>query len=118
MTTSHRTPTGKNKRTYPESIKILVSDDGSVDIDKKPLEKQKDIYEKRYEQDTGWRSKLSWWVIAVDSVWLISIIIILILLGVGCLNLPTPVIITLLATTTINVLGLAFIVLRGMFPNK
>lgn len=38
--------------------------------------------------------------------------------GYNTLNLDKEVLITLLATTTVNVLGLAYIVLKGIFPEE
>lgn len=70
----------------------------------------------RFEKDTRWRYRLSWWVIGVDSVWLAAVLSIL-ALNSGYLHLTDAVLITLLATTTANVLGLAFIVLKGLFSN-
>lgn len=77
----------------------------------------KDQIKERYEQDTKWRSKLSWWVIGVDSIWLIAIIAIL-FFNKKCFELSDNVLMVLLGTTTINVLGLAHIVLRGLFQVK
>ena len=53
------------------------------------------------------------WVIGVDSVWLIAILLILVFSAY--LRLNDSVLIMLLGTTTANVLGLALIVLKGLF---
>lgn len=52
----------------------------------------------------------------MDSVWLAAVLCIQTLNG-GYLHLNDAVLVTLLATTTANVLGLAFIVLKGLFSN-
>ena len=52
-------------------------------------------------------------MIGVDSVWLIAILLILVFSAY--LRLNDSVLIMLLGTTTANVLGLALIVLKGLF---
>ena len=86
------------------------SQGGTPDPDRKPLEDQ------RYEQDTKWRDYLAWWVIGVTSGWMLIILFILVIKGFcSTFDLEKEVLITLLATTTANVLGLPLIVLRGIF---
>ena len=63
------------------------------------------------------RGLLAWWVIIVDSVWLAGVLVILIL-NKRCVQLSDPVLGALLCTTTANVLGLAFIVLKGLFQTE
>lgn len=86
------------------------------DIDKMSLDEQK-LKNDRYQKDTNWRHRLSWWVIGVDSVWL-SVILLILALNNSYIHLSDPVLMMLLGTTTINVLGLAFIVLKGLFNEK
>lgn len=75
---------------------------------------------RRFKQDTLHRKILMYWVISVVSCWLIVVLVLLFLSGFGIVQFQPTVLVTLLATTTINVLGLAFIVLRGIFfiPTK
>lgn len=89
----------------------------STDKDEHSLKEQKKLYNDRFRKDTKWRCILSWWVICVDSVWLLAILIIL-THNQHCFFLSDAVLMTLLGTTTINVLGLAFIVLKGLFDNN
>lgn len=49
-----------------------------------------DLTQKRYEQDTRWRSRLSRWVIIIDSAWLCAIIVIL-WFNDGCFKLSDNV---------------------------
>lgn len=71
----------------------------------------------RYKQDTKWRDLLAKWVVWVTSGWMFIILVILFIEGFcGTFDLEKEVLITLLATTTANVLGLPLIVLRGIFP--
>lgn len=74
----------------------------------------------RYKQNTVHRDFLVKWVVVTNSTWLIAVIIILIAHGAyeekaKLFHLSDNVIITLLGTTTVNVLGLAYIVLKGLF---
>lgn len=95
---------------------ISPSETPTVDSDRHSLTELAALANDRFEKDTRWRCRLSWWVIAVDSVWLAAVLSILALNG-GYLHLNDAVLITLLASTTANVLGLAFIVLKGLFSN-
>lgn len=72
----------------------------------------------RYEQDTKHRSILAYWVIWVTSSWLVCVIVILILNGCSVLEISDIVLNVLLATTTANILGLPYIVLKGLFGSK
>lgn len=84
-------------------------------IDNKPKEEQE---KERYEQDTKHRSVLAYWVIWVTSSWLLCVIVILVLDGCSVLDISDVVLNVLLATTTANVLGLPYIVLKGLFGSK
>lgn len=72
----------------------------------------------RYKQDTRQRKFLAQWVVWVSSVWLGVVLIIIIMCGFQWLTLDVAVLNVLLATTTANVLGLAYIVLKGLFGHK
>jgi hypothetical protein len=81
-------------------------------VDDMSLAEQKAV---RYGQDTKYRSHLAIWVMWIVPGWLVLVIVILGLCGFRVMELNTEVLITLLATTTVNVLGLAYIVLKGIF---
>ena len=86
------------------------SQGGPPDPDRKPLEND------RYKQDTKWRDRLARWVVIVTSIWMLIILFILVIKGFcSTFDLEKEVLITLLATTTANVLGLPLIVLSGIF---
>lgn len=72
----------------------------------------------RFSQDTRFRKHLANWVMIIVPSWLVTVIVILILCGCRVLEFNSEVLITLLATTTVNVLGLAYIVLKGIFPEE
>jgi hypothetical protein len=87
-----------------------------IDIDGLDVEKQDML--RRYRQDTKERRLLSHWVICVVSIWLLLTVLMLGLNRPLCLKLSDAVCCTLLGTTTANILGLAFIVLKGLFPDS
>lgn len=89
----------------------------SKNRDESSLTEQEILYNERYQKDTKWRDKLSCWVIVTDSLWLIFVAIVLCVNG-SKLPLSDSVLIMLLGTTTANVLGLAYIVLKGQFSNN
>lgn len=93
----------------------LTSSRTYIDTDSFGLKSQESI---RYRQDTKERRLLSHWVIVVVSVWLFLTIAILALNRLLRFNLSDTVCCMLLGTTTANILGLAFIVLKGLFPNN
>lgn len=68
----------------------------------------------RFKQDTRLRKCLANWTMTIISVWLIAVLAILIF----CRHLDNQVLITLLATTTINILGLPKIILEGLFKES
>ena len=70
----------------------------------------------RYRQDTRWRQWLTTWVVVVDTLWLGGTMWLL-LCNQQHVHLPPAVLVALLCTTTANVLGLAYIVLKGLFAH-
>lgn len=89
-----------------------VGFDTDYDSDDLPGQRRK-LKDKRYQQDTSDRRWLAIWTAAVVTLWLGVVLVIL--FKNKWLRLSDAVIITLLGTTTLNVLGLSFIVLRGHF---
>lgn len=80
-----------------------------------PDERIWDMHRKRIEnnglsQDISHRKILVYWVIWVVSLWLVVILCIIV-----WRDLSDTVKITLLTTTTVNILGLPYIILKGLF---
>lgn len=101
------------------NIHIHPESNSSCDIsienaDSLALEKQERV---RFAQDTRHRHWLVGWMMAIVSVWLIWVLIITMFNSQWSLNIKPEVLITLLATTTINVLGLSKIILNGLFKH-
>lgn len=86
-----------------------------ADIDNDSLRGQK---RDRYRQNTTYRCHLTRWVMLIVPIWLSVVYLLLLLCGFGVCKLSDVVLSTLLATTTVNILGLAYIVLKGMFPQE
>lgn len=97
----------------PEQIIIPSSEGHTSNPDSLSMEEQQVL---RFIQDTHQRSDLLCWVMVVISLWLFLVLVILFMLGCGCLHLSENIIITLLVTTTANILGMAYLVLGDLFP--
>ena len=82
------------------------------DIDTSSLKEQEKI---RYPQDTGFRRHLTGWVMPIIPIWLYMVFQLLCKCADGQWHPSDAVLSTLPATTTANILGLADIVLKGMF---
>lgn len=73
---------------------------------------------RRFAQDTKHRRTLVCWMMCVVSVWLGIVLLIVIFNKRMQIGIENEVLITLLATTTVNVLGLSRIVLNGLFGTQ
>lgn len=85
------------------------------DVDVSSMKDQEKI---RYSQDTKYRRHLTQWVMHLVPLWLIGVFVVVCLCASGCWKLSDIAFSALLTTMTANILGLAYIVLRGMFPQK
>ena len=94
-----------------------ASNNKDLDIDSDDLKlqrKMKELEVEKFDSDIKDRKWLAKWSAVVVSIWLILVVVIL-FLNKCLLNLSDAVLMTLLGTTTLNILGLSFIVLRGHF---
>ena len=105
----------------PMDINNLLSD--KVDIDASIPEDDYDEHgigwqqTKRYAQDTRLRVSLTKWLQWLIPIWLFCVIaIVSVSMFLG--HLDSSVLIALLTTTTVNILGLPYIVLKGLFEPK
>lgn len=90
----------------------------SLDIDSDKIEVQKEVKilaAQRYYSDTKDRKWLALWTALIVTIWLLAVLMILVFNEIFNMKLTENVLITLLSTTTLNVLGLSFIVLKGHF---
>lgn len=96
-----------------------VSATKSKDIEKR----DEDLRKKRIENDVAeneleLKKGICNWVKWVVTIYLIFIAIIVLALTAGIGQLNDNVIIALLTTTTINILGLPYMIIKSLFPSK
>lgn len=108
----------KSLKEIIESSHVHKDHDMDIDSDDLYLQKLKKRLEaERYSSDTKDRKWLAVWTAVTVSLWLGGVIYIL-MHNDKTFCLSDTVIVTLLGTTTLNVLGLSFIVLRGHFRDN
>lgn len=91
---------------------VHAQSDTSWDSDVMDLRSQK---RDRYRQDTSYRRYFAIWVMVIVPVWLASILVLVYLDGFDKIHINDPVFIAFLTNSTATVLGLAYIVLKGIF---
>lgn len=115
LTNDH--PQATNDR--PQSSKKIEEKDSQIPekIEKKDLEYEADRLNNVQKQSLIELQKdICYWVRWVVSIYLAVVGFILLVLLFGEGNLDTSVIIALLTTTTINILGLPWLIIRSFFP--
>lgn len=105
----------ENDSTLGWSDGEKLIDASNTDIDNESLEEQK---KERYKQNTHARRFLTYWVCIIVTFWLLFSIILTVMLYCPNKNIEPSVAITIFGTQTLNVLGLANIVLRSLFNSK
>jgi hypothetical protein len=118
-----KTTTKNIHNSIAESDKnILFQDpDTDFDMDSRTLDEQKILkilQNERYKSDTIDRKWLAKWAASVVTTWLAVVLFLLVFNTPFCFFVSDSVLIALLGTTTLNVLGLSFIVLQGHFKDK
>ena len=98
------------KRTPSKSVDF----DSDIDSDDIKIQSIK-LTAKRFASDTKDRKWLAIWTAALVTLWLVAVMVVLMYNNKG-FHLSDPVLLMLLGTTTVNVLGLSYIVLSGHFP--
>ena len=90
------------------------SRDARTLLDKRLLEVE--IDSKKQEQRL--QKWFAYWAVGLVSLWLVFIVAVVFSVGMSWLNYSDGVLIALLATTTANIIGLAYFMAKGLFPNK
>lgn len=76
---------------------------------------------KRYTDDTFHRQVLVYWSMGIVTAWLAFVMYMLFTNKCDCgcawVRLSDPALITLMGTSTLNIIGLVLIVLKGYFPS-
>ena len=95
------------------------------DITQQELQLKKDISQQELQlkidiskQELELKKGICVWVIRIVSVYLFFIAYILLLLVLNEGKLESSVVIALLTTTTINILGLPYMIIKSLFPEK
>lgn len=104
--------TAKTARSYSWRSKAKAAAQPANDPDLKDIDYQTGM---RYNQDTQQRKTMMRWVIILISVWLLVVLVYMGLKGASIFEYETTEVVTLLSTTTANVLVLGYIVLKGLF---
>ena len=93
----------------------IITQTDNADVDVSSIQEQK---RERYSQDTRHRRSLTLWAMVIVPVCLLLTMFVVIMCGLGLFHLSDMVLCALLTTTMANILGLAYIILRGMFPHR
>lgn len=102
----------------PDNPPVSYTDADYIDAKRDDEDVNKDIKKatvKRYEQNTELRGGLAIIFTITIISWLFAVFLIL-LTNSRTLKLSDSVLITLLTTTTIQVLGMMYIILKDLFP--
>lgn len=102
-----------------EKVASLENEKTEKNLIPKDFTEQRQMLEnKRFENDTEYRNKLSNWVQNVTNYYLLAVFVIILFSQFRFIYLSDTILITLLGSTTATVLGLPLIVLKGMFKVK
>lgn len=115
---SWRNMVEENENKIDDVLSITENEEEktSIDIEKVKSDRYK-LENEKLKDENSQRRTLVIWMMFVVSIWLfITALIVFVQLCKG--SLSSTVLCTLLSTTTVNVLGLAVIVLRGLFNKK
>lgn len=108
---------GKQSTSLEDILRSTDDSLNDIDIDSDGLDLQKKRYEnKRYDQDTRTKGKLALWAAWIVSIYL-AVVFFILIINKSHIQLSDGVLMMLLGTTTLNVLGLMYIVLKGYFKS-
>ena len=107
----------KNRTSQNELIEN-VDKETERRISQKLDNDRKSINNKKDKQKLGLKKVICRWVMKLVQLYLLFVggLLFLSLLGFG--NLSDSVLITLLTTTTINIIGLPWLIIRSLFPSE
>ncbi len=103
--------------TEQRLAKLIYKIQNPIDASEEIAYKTKEIENKSAGKDIEHREILVLWVIIFASCYMLIVFVIL-FIAMFRGGLSNVVLITLLGTTTANVLGLPYIVLKGLFKKK
>lgn len=96
-----------NSSSTTETSSILTKEDVELELQKEELESRR--------QDRRQRGRFSIWIFGFMGVYMFFILAVLVLAGAGVLNLSDTVLVSLLTTTTADVIGIFIIVAKYLF---
>lgn len=103
----------------------FIDASGMAKEEKKAFAKHEDIgkeswdaWHDRYKENTKLRKLIAKWSMIIITIWLFLVISLLYFNDLFSLKISDNVQITLLTTTTFNVLGIIYIVLKDLFNGK
>lgn len=70
------------------------------------------------KQEQRLQKWFAYWAVGLVSAWLVFVAFLLVCVGNSRISLSSTVLVTLLATTTVNVIALSMVMAKGLFPNK
>ena len=74
------------------------------------------------KQDTGERKKYAFWFFLLACVWITIVTVLLLLQGFGLrsweFKLSDPVMLAVIGSTTVNILGILYVVANYLFPKR
>lgn len=103
--------------TVGEKANRLSKDDIELETSKVNLEHQREVLEGK-KQDRRQRGVFSIWIFGFVCVYIIAVLTIVILCGADVLCLDTTLLVTLLSSTTANVIGIFIIVAKYLFHSN
>nr|DAN71207.1 MAG TPA: hypothetical protein [Caudoviricetes sp.] len=115
FSTAEQKQAAANSSLLQEQDFLRTSPNSSI-LQKPDLLEKIDPPTERYKDTSQLRRHTGYWVMIVVSQWLFVVICLVILVGLRSLELTDSVIITLLGTTTVNIIGLPFVLLKGLYP--
>lgn len=109
-----RNPFKKPKRELNllEQVEVLINTGDSGDVIDYC---ERYIYLHRIIENTRARRRLERWITRLISIYLLMVFALIIVSYILKWNLPSGVIITILSTTTVNIVALGYILVRGLF---
>ena len=114
-----------NKKPFKESLrKFILEETGQGSIDEQTARnKRLELQNKSEEQKQEMQREFGGWAKRIVSLWLYFIVFLLVVVGAvsffyGTQIFSDKVLITLLAATTVKVLGMVIIVIKYLFANK
>jgi hypothetical protein len=96
----------------PEEDSLSLSEEIDYEL------KLKEAQLESYQQDVKERKRYAFWIFFMVAIWLLLILLIIFLVGLGIMTLSDAVVISLITSTTINVAAFFLVVTKYLFPSN